>query len=193
VLPSHIVLAAGGCFALDALVQQLCDPGDGVLIATPYWSGLDISLSVQNEVVVIPVNVPLARSTKAECISHYRKALREAEAQRPVKALLLCNPTNPTGECYSSDTMRLIIEFCAIEELHLISDEVYALSVHGGDKGVSLEDPHSFTSLLSIESSYENMHVIYSLSKDFGCSGIRMVSVFCSFGRPYLKRSCRVR
>jgi aspartate/methionine/tyrosine aminotransferase len=56
---SDIVLGAGAQCILDALIGALCDPGDGVMIATPYWSGLDLSISIRNRAQVIPVDVPL--------------------------------------------------------------------------------------------------------------------------------------
>jgi gliotoxin/aspirochlorine biosynthesis aminotransferase len=169
--PSHIVLAAGGSSALDGLIQQICDPGDQVMIATPYWSGLDISLTVQNEALILPVDIPLQDTTDEACIVYYDRAFRAAK--HPVKALLLCNPTNPTGQCYPPETLQCLLDFCARNNLHFVSDEVYALSVHGGP----FLDPSStfFTSALALQTEYKNLHVIYSLSKDFGCSGIRLV------------------
>lgn len=177
VLSSQIILTAGGCTALDALTQQICDPGDGILVATPYWSGLDISLTVQSEAHIIAVDIPGTRLTDSSCVEYYSHALQAAAKSHPVKALLLCNPSNPTGECYPRGTLEALLDFCIRESLHLISDEVYALSVHGGVSKSSTTTlrQRSFSSALALKTSYENVHVIYSLSKDFGCSGIRLV------------------
>jgi gliotoxin/aspirochlorine biosynthesis aminotransferase len=178
VLSSQIILTAGGCSALDALTQQICDPGDGVLVATPYWSGLDISLAVQSEARIIAVDIPRTCVTDSSCIEYYSRALHAAVKSHPVRALLLCNPSNPTGECYPRETLQALLDFCIREDLHFISDEVYALSVHGGESKSSTatpQGPGAFSSALALNTSYENVHVIYSLSKDFGCSGIRLV------------------
>ncbi|EHK21722.1 uncharacterized protein TRIVIDRAFT_151885 [Trichoderma virens Gv29-8] len=72
---SHIVLAAGGSFALTALVEQICNPGDGILIATPYWSGLDISISIHAHGKILPVYVPLDKFFLPESVEHYEEAL----------------------------------------------------------------------------------------------------------------------
>lgn len=141
------------------------------MIATPYWSGLDISLTVQNEALILPIHIPLQHATDKACIVYYDCALRTAT--QPVKALILCNPTNPTGQCYPHETLQSLLDFCVSNNLHLISDEVYALSVHGG--AVPDGRSASFTSALALNAEHNNLHVIYSLSKDFGCSGIRLV------------------
>ncbi|KAF4633870.1 hypothetical protein G7Y89_g4250 [Cudoniella acicularis] len=185
VLPSQIVLTAGGCEALDALIEQICDPGDGVLVATPYWTGLDISISVQNEAYIAPVHIPRDLMTNPRCVDYYTHTLRSVNSTHPVKALLLCNPTNPTGECHSLELLQALLDFCEQEEIHFISDEVYALSVHGGSSspltppGTPQLPNHSpqattFVSALSLNTASPNLHVIYSLSKDFGCNGIRL-------------------
>ncbi|KAL9079003.1 MAG: hypothetical protein Q9157_002102 [Trypethelium eluteriae] len=193
VAPEHVVLSAGGSAALDALIEQICDPGDAILLETPYWSGLDICLS-KNEVKVVKVRTdgdaklerektldPYNRcnieqeQTKSLMIA-YETALRlSREAGMKIRALLCCNPTNPIGQCYTKAGLQALVAFCARENLHFISDEVYALSVY--------RPGSRFVSALSIsgEDSLENrskfegrIHVIYSLSKDFGCSGIRL-------------------
>ena len=164
--PSHIVLAAGGSSALSALVQQICDPGDGILLATPYWSGLDIAVTVQSNAVIIPVDVPLASFDDASMtINWYEKALKSATI--PIKTILVCNPTNPTGLCYTKEVLLALLDFCNRNSLHFVSDEVYALSVHSANT--------KFHSALSLHGHTKNVYVVYSLSKDFGCSGVRLV------------------
>lgn len=148
-------------------MQSLCDPGNAILLATPYWSGLDISISVQNEAVVVPVPIPVVSNLEDDdVIQLYKKAL-ELTTKR-VSAVLICNPSNPLGHCYTPEFLEKLLAFCNSRHLHLISDEVYALSVHG--------DGSKFTSALSLRGNVKNVYVIYGLSKDFGCSGIRLVS-----------------
>jgi aspartate/methionine/tyrosine aminotransferase len=170
--PSHIVLAAGGSFALTALVEQICDPGDGILIATPYWAGLDISISIHGHARIVPVHMALDKFFCPESVQYYDSAMDNASI--PIKAVLLCNPHNPLGQCYPRETLQALQDFCKRKTLHYISDEVYALSAHR-------PAPDSFVSFVSAletcsEEISDQMHIIYSVSKDFGCSGIRLVS-----------------
>ncbi|OCK94718.1 aminotransferase GliI, partial [Cenococcum geophilum 1.58] len=170
VLASHIVLAAGGSYALEALVEQICDPGDAVMIAAPYWAGLDLSLSIHNDAKVVPIHVPLEEFFQVESVKYYETALEKSTA--PVKAVLVCNPHNPLGKCYPRETLQSMLEFSRRNNLHYISDEVYALSLHpNSEKEYSTA---GFVSALSLAHGDELVHVIYSLSKDFGCSGIRL-------------------
>ncbi|KKK25541.1 hypothetical protein P175DRAFT_0445906 [Aspergillus ochraceoroseus IBT 24754] len=183
--PSHIVLAAGGSFALTALVEQICDPGDGILIATPYWAGLDISISVHYNATIIPVHVPLSEFFRPESVQYYEMAIENASV--PVKAVLLCNPHNPLGQCYPREALQGMLEFCQRRNLHYISDEVYALSAHSPVPVTCT----SFISALQLSTSeiWERIHVIYSLSKDFGCSGIR-VGALITQNNDAIRLSC---
>lgn len=176
--PSHIILAAGGSFALTALIDQICDPGDAILIAAPYWAGLDIAISIHSRASVIPVHIPLDKFFRPESVVYYEEALLRSAPAR-VKGVLICNPHNPLGQCYPKTTLRDMRDFCARNDLHLISDEVYALSSHQPLPS----DAIPFTSILNVDSGdsvgvedgQAQVHVIYSLSKDFGCNGIRVV------------------
>lgn len=148
------------------------------MIAAPYWSGLDISISVHNEARVLQVNVPLDKFFDLTSIDYYEDAFKSNQSS--VKALLVCNPHNPLGRCYGKRVLQGLLDFCSRNNLHFISDELYALSIH------KLEEengaPPRFVSALSLTGTSNLVHVVYSLSKDFGCSGIRMVCSL-SFGK----------
>jgi aspartate/methionine/tyrosine aminotransferase len=163
-----LVLGAGASFVLDALIEAICDPGDGVLIATPYWSGLDLSIEIRNRATVVPVNVPLADFFGPTSIALYEDALRKATV--PVKAILITNPHNPLGRCYPASNLKQLVEFVKRHGLHMISDEVYALSKHKDTR----RQQDAFTSALSVDAASKLVHVIYSVSKDFGCNGLRL-------------------
>lgn len=169
---SHIVLGAGASAVLSALIEQLCNPGDGVLIASPYWSGLDLAISIHKDAVTIPVHIPLETLFSPRCVQFYEDALSQSSI--PIKAVVVCNPNNPLGRCYPEETLQAILGFCERQGLHYISDEVYALSTHRATN--TAEPEERFFSALSLHGNQDLVHVIYSLSKDFGCSGIRLVS-----------------
>lgn len=94
----------------------------------------------------------------------------------PVKALLLTNPHNPLGQCYTRELLEACLVFCQRHNIHFISDEVYALSTFSAVDGISTP----FTSALSLDiaaiaTDPSRVHVIWSMSKDFGCNGLRLV------------------
>jgi aspartate/methionine/tyrosine aminotransferase len=98
-----------------------------------------------------------------------------------IKAVLLCNPHNPLSRCYPKKTLLDLMEFCQEHSLHLIVDEIYALT----DLNVAQEKAHPFVSALSLTEPLvpegavkvdpSRVHVVWSASKLFGMSGFRIV------------------
>jgi 1-aminocyclopropane-1-carboxylate synthase len=88
---------------------------------------------------------------------------------------MLCNPHNPLGRCYPKDTIVALMKFCQHHKIHLLCDEIYAISVYD-----TPEDPAAvkFTSVLSFDSlpyiSTDYLHVIYGMSKDEAAGGLRL-------------------
>ncbi|KAI2623101.1 pyridoxal phosphate-dependent transferase [Hypoxylon sp. NC1633] len=98
------------------------------------------------------------------------------DAKVSVNAMLVTNPHNPLGRCYSKENLIEIMQFCQRHNLHLISDEVFALSEHGCD---DLPKPRKFTSAMAIDAvahgcDPSKVHVIWSMSKDLGATGARL-------------------
>lgn len=94
----------------------------------------------------------------------------------PIKALLLTNPHNPLALCYSQTFLEECALFCERRNIHFICDEVYALSVF---RSQDLAEAQPFVSALSLDLERlgvdpSRVHVIWSMSKDFGQSGVRM-------------------
>lgn len=109
-------------------------------------------------------------------LSCYEEALTSAKQQGvTVKILVLCNPHNPLGRCYPASTLTALLKFCNIHKIHLVADEIYAMSVYdvpGEEKAAP------FVSVLSLEwEKYidaKYFHHVYGLSKDFACGGLRV-------------------
>lgn len=106
-----------------------------------------------------------------ECVAKYEKALLQAQKEGvKVKAFLLCNPHNPLGKCYPADTLKALMGFCEKYNLHLISDEIYALSVFPTEG----EQRTPFTSVLSFDPkgllNPDRIHVLYGMSKVGPCA-----------------------
>ncbi|POS71436.1 hypothetical protein DHEL01_v210172 [Diaporthe helianthi] len=177
VTPSHLAIAPGGAASLDALLYNICEHGDGVLVPGPFWNGFDWLLSVRSGVVPVLVNVENLKDTfTTALIPRLAQALKESS--RPIKALLLTNPHNPFGQCYPRAVIEKCIQFCQQHNIHYISDEVYGLS---GFPSPTVKDPVPFTSALAVDIAGLGcdpwrVHVVWSMSKDFGSSGFRMVS-----------------
>ncbi|KAH6980733.1 pyridoxal phosphate-dependent transferase [Ilyonectria sp. MPI-CAGE-AT-0026] len=191
------ILAANGVTSLfDLAAWAMCEPGDAVLVLTPTFFMLDFHLSLRAGVVMVPLSTedlddPFGETTWPQLLAALDAAADTAIERDSLRcrALIICNPANPQGRCYSRKSLQALASWCAGRNLHLISDEIYALSnfahVHNdADKykaqGYSPAElsKSSFCSVLSLAADDEplaqNLHCFYSLSKDFGMGGLRM-------------------
>jgi len=95
---------------------------------------------------------------------------------RDVAAIILCNPHNPLGRCYPLDIIGGYAKLCQDYGIHLIVDEIYALSVYDNPDLLGAEEFHSVLELdlnaLRIDTG--RVHVAYGISKDFGANGFRI-------------------
>jgi aspartate/methionine/tyrosine aminotransferase len=98
-----------------------------------------------------------------------------------IKAVLLCNPHNPLSRCYSKKALLELMEFCQEHSLHLIVDEIYALTNlnNAPEKAPKFVSALALTEPLVPEGAVKvdpsRVHVIWSASKLFGMSGFRIV------------------
>ena len=139
--------------------------------------GYDVFFHSHSGVIPVGVDVlDLEKSLGPTLIDALEDAYENSQCR--IRALLLCNPHNPLGRCYSREMLESCARFCQRRNIHLISDEVFALSKF---KSPDLPDAPEFTSVLSLdpvllEYDPERIHVIWSMSKDLAASGIRLVS-----------------
>jgi 1-aminocyclopropane-1-carboxylate synthase len=89
----------------------------------------------------------------------------------PPKAIIITNPNNPLGKIYTKNELLIFINYCNMKSIHLIVDEIYALSVFDND--VNNDDKFQSVTTILENKLNDNVHVIWGLSKDFGVSGLR--------------------
>lgn len=99
------------------------------------------------------------------------------ESNITVKGVLLTNPGNPIGQRYPRSVIEACVKFCQERNIHFISDELYALSEYPSS---DLQNAVPFTSALQLDTKaigadLSRVHTVWSFSKDFGSSGLRMV------------------
>jgi 1-aminocyclopropane-1-carboxylate synthase len=180
VTPAHIDASRGVTSSLERLAYELGDPGDSFLLGRPYYGSYASDLSDRAGVLLAPVSFGDVDPTSPACVAAYERVLlasRSAHApgNGRITALLLCNPHNPLGRCYPRETLVALMGFCEKYALHLIVDEIYALSVFPNPH---VTDASPFISALSIPK--ENLidparvHTLWGLSKDFGANSLRI-------------------
>lgn len=94
----------------------------------------------------------------------------------PIKAVILCNPHNPLARCYPYAVIAAYSQFCERHGIHLLADEIFALSVFSQHN--SAVPPESFHSVLELDTTVlgvdpARLHVLYGMSKDFLSNGLR--------------------
>lgn len=173
---NRIVVGAGCSLALEMLATMLGDPGDVFLIPAPYYPGF--VNDIFDRAKIIPIGVYCGSDLSREAFeSAYIQQIRQG---RKVKAVLFSSPNNPIGTVYTVEAIKELINFCIKKEIHLISDEIYAQTIH---------DPEvTFVSALKLvpKCYLSYVHVTSGFAKDFALSGFR-VGFVISFNENLLK------
>jgi aspartate/methionine/tyrosine aminotransferase len=161
VAPEQVVVLAGAGTVLETLFYVLANPGDGVLVPTPSYAGFWLDLETRNEVRILPVHCSSADGFR---LTPERLDAALAGAERPVRALLFTSPDNPLGRVHSAEEIRQVMRWAERAGVHLVMDEIYALSVFG---------EREFVSALSLGALGDWVHIVWAFSKDFAASGLR--------------------
>ncbi|KAF2632361.1 PLP-dependent transferase [Macroventuria anomochaeta] len=149
--------AALACFFNDNFFPARChgalaNPGDGILVGRPYYRAFIIDVEQRPDVRMVPVSFEDIDPLGSGCAAKYEEALLASErAGVKVRAIMLCHPHNPLGHCYPKETIVRIMQFCKKYQIHLISDEIYALSTWQNLVDTGMEHATDFTSVLSIQ------------------------------------------
>ncbi|EEH33262.2 hypothetical protein PAAG_04315 [Paracoccidioides lutzii Pb01] len=175
VRPHHIVTAPGAKSCLDALLYNICDPEDGVLVPGPYWNGDEAKFRARSSVRPVLVNAgKFANNFTMQLIPALEDAMDKATCK--IKALMITNPHNLFGQCYPLEVLEACLIFCQQRGLHFISDEGYGMTSFSIADNF---DPEPFISALALDTELlqcdrSRIHTIWSISKDFGASGFRV-------------------
>ena len=128
--PSQVVVSSGAKHNLYAALQTLVNPGDEVILPGPYWvSYYELIKMVGGVPVVIPTTQEQGFKMTAEQL--------QAAITEKTKALILNNPSNPTGMMYDEAALASVAEVCIKNDLYVIADEIYYSLVYDNRKFVS--------------------------------------------------------
>ncbi|GAB7257614.1 pyridoxal phosphate-dependent aminotransferase [uncultured Polaribacter sp.] len=156
---SNIVVTTGGSEALLFTIGSITDPGDEIIIPEPFYANYN-GFSTASGVSVVPVISSIDDNFALPKIEDFEKLITAK-----TKAILICNPGNPTGYLYSEEEIKKLKEIVLKHDLFLIADEVYREFTYDG---------LNHTSVLSIEGLENNAIVIDSVSKRYSMCGARI-------------------
>ena len=158
---AHVVVTCGSTEAMMAAMMAVCDPGDRVVIFSPFYENYTADTILTG---AQPVYVPLRPPDFAFDPDELRRAF---ETHRP-KALILCNPANPTGKVFSRAELQLIADLATEFDAFVITDEVYEHIVYA---------PNFHTYIATLPGMFGRTISCSSLSKTYSITGWRLGTV----------------
>jgi len=154
---AHLVVTCGSTEAMMCAMMTACNPGGKVSICSPYYENYGAAAILSG---ARPIYVPLQ---PPEFVFDQQE-LRSAFLQNP-KALVLCNPSNPSGKVFSREELEFIAELAQSHDAFVITDEVYEHIVYR---------PHRHRYMASLPGMFERTISCSSLSKTYNMTGWRL-------------------
>lgn len=153
----NVVITCGGTEAMMAAMMTICDPGDKVAVFSPFYEnyGADAILSGAE-----PVYIPLTPPEFAFDPERLEDAFRSG-----AKALILCNPSNPSGKVFNLEEMKTIADIVSRYDGYVVTDEVYEHIVYA---------PRQMVYMAALPGMRERTIVTGSLSKTYSITGWRL-------------------
>ena len=167
--PEKLIINSGVSSLCESLSFSLFDEGDQILIPAPYYTGFEHDFTKRFKCEFIPVQLDPENRFLHE-ITPFKDALK---AYRNIKGILLTHPHNPTGEILDESFQNEIIAFSKEHDLHLICDEIYALSQHKEVNHKSLYQ--------KARKAGAKAHFLYGMAKDFFLAGFKLGFFYSDF------------
>ena len=159
VSPDDIITTVGASEALSFTMNSICDPGDEVIIPEPFYANYN-GFALASDVNVIPITSKIDDNFALPSIHEFEKKINSK-----TKAILLCNPCNPTGYVYSQEEITNIANLAKKNDLFIVVDEVYREFIYIDTKHFSILEDEKFS---------ENAILIDSTSKRYSLCGARV-------------------
>jgi aspartate aminotransferase len=156
---NDIIATTGGSEALLFTIGSITDPGDEIIIPEPFYANYN-GFSTASGVKVVPVISSIDDNFALPKIEDFEKLITDK-----TKAILICNPGNPTGYLYSEEEIQKLKQIVLKHDLFLIADEVYREFAYDGNKHYSV---------MSVEGLEDHAIMIDSVSKRYSMCGARI-------------------
>lgn len=156
---NNIVATTGGSEALLFTIGSITDPGDEIIIPEPFYANYN-GFSTASGITVVPVISGIDDNFALPKIEDFEKLITDK-----TKAILICNPGNPTGYLYSKEEIEKLKQIVLKHDLFLIADEVYREFVYDGLR---------HHSIMSEEGLDQHAIMIDSVSKRYSMCGARI-------------------
>ncbi len=154
-----IIITTGGSEALSFAMNSIADHNEEIIIPEPFYANYN-GFAIAAGIKVVPVVSKLENNFALPPIEDFEKLISPK-----TRAILICNPGNPTGYLYSKEEIHKLAKIVKKHDIYLIADEVY--------REFAYDDKKHF-SILQVEGLEENAIVIDSVSKRYSMCGARI-------------------
>lgn len=155
----NFIVSNRGSEALNFALSILCDQGDEIIIPEPYYANYNgFCGAIGVDVVAVPSTIETGFALPS--MDEFEKKITSK-----TKAILICNPGNPTGYLYTKEELQKLAQIALKHNIVIISDEVYREYVYDGEKQ---------TSMLSFPELKDHCIIIDSESKRYSMCGVRI-------------------
>ena len=153
----EVVITCGGTEAMMCAMMTICDPGDKVVIFSPFYENYEADTILSG---ADPIFVPLVPPTYEFDPAQVEDAFRQG-----AKAIVVCNPNNPCGKVFTRDELMTIGQLALKYDAYVITDEVYEHMVY---------EPNEHISMASLPGMWDHTITCNSLSKTYSITGWRL-------------------
>ena len=157
--PDEIIITSGGSEAIMFAYMACLNPGDVIIITDPSYANY-MAFAVSCGAVIKPVKTNIENGFKLPSVEEFEKQITEK-----TRAILICNPNNPTGYLYTKQEMLQIRDLVKKYNLYLFSDEVYREFIY---------TKRPYISAFHLEGIEDHVVLIDSVSKRYSLCGIRI-------------------
>jgi len=159
VTPEEIMVTTGGSEALVFAFMSCLNPGDQVIIPEPFYANYN-GFAAWAGIEIVPVTASIENGFALPSMAAFEAAITDR-----TKAILICNPGNPTGTKYADESLHAVADLVKKHDLFLFADEVYREFTYDGNMSPSV---------LSLDGLEEHAIVIDSVSKRYSMCGARI-------------------
>ncbi len=159
---SDVIVTTGGSEALLFALNSILNPGDEVLVPEPFYANYKAFTQLADGVIV-PITAVIDNNFALPAIESFEEKITPR-----TRAIMISNPSNPTGYLYSDEELYKLRDIAIKHDLFIISDEVYRDFCYDGT---------SHTSILEIEGLEQHAIMIDSVSKKFSMCGVRIGAI----------------
>ena len=159
VTPEEIMVTTGGSEALVFAFMSCLNPGDQVIIPEPFYANYN-GFAAWAGIEIVPVTASIENGFALPSLAAFEAAITDR-----TKAILICNPGNPTGTKYADESLHAVADLVKKRNLFLFADEVYREFTYDGNMSPSV---------LSLDGLEEHAIVIDSVSKRYSMCGARI-------------------